>query len=153
MRLVLQARPFARLGISASMKTSTKKTLAIKINWTLLFVILYQTLCRSFSTRRQTNTNSSTCLTDTQCEVRILTHQGSIFRSIQIRPSKLDCLFSTMAILLLHAGMWFIFIIHYHFLPFPNQFGEPWTCIIWQWSRAKRYKTCTHNIENNERLP
>ena len=36
MHLVLQARPFARLGISTSMKTSTKKTLAIKINWTLL---------------------------------------------------------------------------------------------------------------------
>ena len=68
------------------------------------------------------------------------------------RPSKLDCLFSAMAILLLHAGGRFIFIIHCHFLPFPNQFGEPWTCIIWQWSRAKRYKTCTHNIENNERL-
>jgi len=33
-----------------------------------------------------------------------------------MRQSKLDCLFSTTAILLLHVGRWFIFIIHCHFL-------------------------------------
>ena len=41
--LVLQATPFVRLGISASMKASTKKMSTININWALLFVILYQT--------------------------------------------------------------------------------------------------------------
>ena len=33
-----------------------------------------------------------------------------------VRPSKLDCLFSAMETLLLHAGGRFIFIIHCHFL-------------------------------------
>ena len=35
---------------------------------------------------------------------------------IYMRQSKLDCLFSTIAILLLHVGRWFVFIIHCHFL-------------------------------------
>ena len=52
-------------------------------------------------------------------------HFAFVTSVIDIRPSKLDCLFSAMAILLLHAGGQFIFIIHCHFLPFPNQFGEP----------------------------
>ena len=33
-----------------------------------------------------------------------------------VRPSKLECLFSAMETLLLHAGGRFIFIIHCHFL-------------------------------------
>ena len=40
----------------------------------------------------------------------------------KLRPSKLDCLFSAMAILLLHAGGWFIFIIHVHSF---NTIGMP----------------------------
>ena len=37
-------------------------------------------------------------------------------RTLSIRPSKLDCLFSAMESLLLHAGGRVIFIIHCHFL-------------------------------------
>ena len=40
----------------------------------------------------------------------------SVRQLLCIRPSKLDCLFSAMETLLLHAGGRFIFIIHCHFL-------------------------------------
>ena len=78
MRLVLEARPLVRLDISASMKAPTKKTLAIE-HYSLWFCIkhfadpsLHEDKYKQFDLLDY----------DAECEVRILTYQGSIIRYI-----------------------------------------------------------------------